>query len=92
MLLIDRGMLEEIIGVLEQRDAYILSDETYRGLTQEEVESPSIADMYEKGISVSSMSKVWSLAGLRLGWITSKNVEALEQCLLHRDHILSVAA
>ena len=84
--LMDRGMLEEIIEIARAADAYILSDETYRGLTQEEVESPSIADMYEKGISVSSMSKVWSLAGLRLGWIVTKNVEALEQCLLHRDH------
>jgi aspartate/methionine/tyrosine aminotransferase len=76
--LMDRGMLEEIIEIARAADAYILSDETYRGLTQEEVESTSIA--------VSSMSKVWSLAGLRLGWIATKNVEALEQCLLHRDH------
>ena len=84
--LMDRKMLEEIIMIAKEVDAYILSDETYRGLTQEEVESPSIADMYEKGISVSSMSKVWSLAGLRLGWIATKNKEVLKQCLLHRDH------
>lgn len=84
--LMDRKMLEEIILIAKEVDAYILSDETYRGLTQEEMESPSIADMYEKGISVSSMSKVWSLAGLRLGWIATKNKEVLEQCLLHRDH------
>ncbi len=67
--------------------AYVLSDETYRGLTQAEEESPSIADLYEKGISVSSMSKVFSLAGLRLGWIASVNPEVIEQCSLHRDHI-----
>ena len=84
--LMDREMLEEMITIAREADAYILSDETYRGLTQAEVESPSIADLYDKGISVSSMSKVWSLAGLRLGWIATKNKEALEQCLLHRDH------
>ena len=84
--LMDRKMLEAIIEIARKVDAYILSDETYRGLTQADVEVPSIADMYEKGISVSSMSKVWSLAGLRLGWIATKNQTALEQCLLHRDH------
>lgn len=84
--LMAREMLTEIVAIAKEADAYILSDETYRGLTQADVESPSIADMYEKGISVSSMSKVWSLAGLRLGWIATKNQEALEQCLLHRDH------
>jgi aspartate/methionine/tyrosine aminotransferase len=84
--LMDREMLEEIIVIAREAGAYILSDETYRGLTQADVESPSIADLYEKGISVSSMSKVWSLAGLRLGWIATKDKEALEQCILHRDH------
>ncbi|EOH80798.1 MULTISPECIES: aminotransferase [Enterococcus] len=84
--LMDLEMLKEIIEIAKAADAYILSDETYRGLTQADVESPSIADLYEKGISVSSMSKVWSLAGLRLGWIATRNKAALEQCLLHRDH------
>ena len=34
-------------------------------------------DLYEKGISVSSMSKVFSLAGIRLGWIASRDPEAV---------------
>lgn len=84
--LMDQQMLEAIVEIAKEADAYILSDETYRGLTQVDIECPSVADLYEKGISVSSMSKVWSLAGLRLGWIATKNQEALEQCLLHRDH------
>lgn len=32
---------------------------------------PSIVDLYEKGISTGSMSKVFSMAGLRLGWIVA---------------------
>lgn len=84
--LMPKEMLEEIIAIARDADAYILSDETYRGLTQDQSESPSIADLYEKGISTSSMSKVWSLAGLRLGWIATKNPEAMEEILLHRDH------
>lgn len=45
-------------------------------------------DLYEKGISVSSMSKVFSLAGIRLGWIASRDPQVLERCLIHRDYDL----
>ena len=34
--------------------------------------SISIADIYEKGISVGSMSKTYSLPGLRVGWICAR--------------------
>ena len=45
----------------------------YRGLNHNNNPfSESIADIYEKGISTSSVSKVFSLAGLRLGWIVAE--------------------
>ena len=67
--LMGKELLEEIVKIARSVDAYLLCDEVYRHLTQEDVWSESVADLYEKGISVSSMSKVFSLAGLRLGWI-----------------------
>jgi Aspartate/tyrosine/aromatic aminotransferase len=45
-------------------------------------------DLYEKGISVSSMSKVFSLAGLRLGWIATHDEAVIMSCLSHRDYNL----
>ena len=69
-------------------DAYLLCDEVYRHLTQEDVWSESVADLYEKGISVSSMSKVFSLAGLRLGWIATHDEAALADLRSHRDYDL----
>lgn len=44
--------------------------------------------MYEKGISTSSMSKVFSLAGVRLGWIATHDKDALKQFWSHRDYNL----
>ena len=44
----------------------------------------SIVDIYEKGISTGGMSKAFSLAGLRLGWIVAPN-ELIEQVMIHRD-------
>ena len=86
--LIDRAYMEQIISIARQVDAYILCDEVYRHLTQTDIWCDSIADLYEKGISVSSMSKVFSLAGLRLGWIATHDKSVIKTCLSHRDYNL----
>ncbi|MBU3174917.1 aminotransferase [Clostridium estertheticum] len=83
--LMSEDMLQEIIDIARSVDAYILCDEVYRGLNQEDIYVKSIADMYEKGISTSSMSKVFSLAGLRLGWIAGSR-EVIEKFCIHRDY------
>ena len=84
--LMSTELLREIVEIAKRVDAYVLCDEVYRHLTQEDVWCESIVDLYEKGISVSSMSKVFSLAGLRLGWIATHD-EALRRALLsHRDY------
>ena len=86
--LMPEELLREIAAIARRYDAYILCDEVYRHLTQEEGYCPSIVDLYEKGVSISSMSKVFSLAGVRLGWIASKDPKVLEECLIHRDYDL----
>ena len=65
--LMSTELLREIVEIARGAGAYVLCDEVYRHLTQTDDWCESIADLYEKGISVSSMSKVFSLAGLRLG-------------------------
>ena len=86
--LMGKELLEEIVKIARSVDAYLLCDEVYRHLTQEDVWSESVADLYEKGISVSSMSKVFSLAGLRLGWIATHDEAALAALRSHRDYDL----
>ena len=66
-------MLKKIVEIAQKNNFWILSDEVYRGLNLEgNPYSVSIADIYEKGISVGSMSKTYSLPGLRVGWIAAK--------------------
>ena len=86
--LMSRDMLEEIVQIAREAGAYILCDEVYRHLSQSDEWSESIADLYEKGISVSSMSKVFSLAGLRMGWIVTHDAAARRAFLSHRDYNL----
>ncbi len=75
-----------IVEIARSVNAYILSDEVYRGISEDGSYMTSIADIYEKGISVGSMSKIFSLAGLRMGWIVSRSEEVIEACRKRRDY------
>lgn len=82
----ERGILAQIVEIARSCGAYVLCDEVYRNLLQEdEADVPSIVDLYEKGISTSSVSKALSLAGLRLGWIAAGQ-EVIAECMKHRDY------
>lgn len=84
--LLDAGMLDVIAGIARAAGAWILADEVYRGLDATgEGSTPSIADLYEKGISTGGMSKAFSLAGLRLGWIAGPP-DLLRAVSVHRDY------
>lgn len=84
--LMDRGMLEAIVDIARSVDAWLLCDEVYRGTDQHgDGFTVSIADLYEKGISTASMSKTFSLAGLRLGWIVAPPA-LIHAVSIHRDY------
>jgi aspartate/methionine/tyrosine aminotransferase len=84
--LMDKAFLEEVVKIAKGCDAWILCDEVYRGTDQSgDGFTASVADLYEKGISTGSMSKTYSLAGLRLGWIAAP-VELIHAVSIHRDY------
>lgn len=84
--LMDRPMLQEVVQICRDAGAWLLCDEVYRGIDQDEPGSTvSVADLYERGISTGSMSKAFSLAGLRLGWVVGPK-DLLDQLTVHRDY------
>jgi aspartate/methionine/tyrosine aminotransferase len=84
--LMDEDYLQKIIEIVRPYGAYILCDEVYRGVNHEGNHmTASMADLYEKGISTCSMSKAFSLAGLRLGWVAGP-VEVIKMVNIHRDY------
>jgi aspartate/methionine/tyrosine aminotransferase len=84
--LMDEAFLRKIVDIARRCGAYVLCDEVYRGTDQEGTGySPSIADLYERGISTASMSKTYSLAGLRLGWIAGPT-DLIQAVAVHRDY------
>ncbi|MDY6083990.1 MAG: aminotransferase [Dialister sp.] len=85
---IPEALMKAMIQIADEQGAYILCDEVYSGLSRSEERSYSIADMYERGISTGSLSKAFSLAGLRFGWLATHDRDALAQFRRVRDYDL----
>ncbi len=80
------AMLDAIVGIAAANGAWILADEVYRGTEQDaDTPGPAICDRYDRGVSTCGMSKAFSLAGLRLGWVAGPD-ELIAAVNRHRDY------
>lgn len=76
--LLDRTSRDALTNIAREHGAYIFCDEVYRYMEIDESRRlPSIADVYEKGISLNVMTKSFGLAGLRIAWIATPDVKLL---------------
>lgn len=81
---IDRETMKRICAVAGKVGAYVLSDEIYRGL--DDAYMPSVVDVYERGIATCSTSKVFSMAGTRIGWIVTRDEETYKRLENRRSY------
>ncbi len=71
--LLPKEDFQEIVELARKQGAYIFCSEMSRFFeTDETKQIPSIADTYEKGISLSAMNS-FGLSGLRVGWVASQD-------------------
>lgn len=76
-----------MLTVVAKAGAWLFSDEMYRLLEpRDEVRLPSAVDRYEKALTLSGMSKVFGLAGLRLGWVAAHDQTLLERMNALKDY------
>ncbi len=66
--IIARAELEAIAEICRKRGIKIVSDEIYHGISYG-METPSILEVEQSALVVSSFSKYYSMAGWRLGWL-----------------------
>ena len=81
----EEGEMKRICEIARSNDAYLLSDEVYRGLEWDGPKSPSAVNYYEKAISASSVSKCLGLQGIRTGWMATQDKELLYKSLILRE-------
>jgi aspartate/methionine/tyrosine aminotransferase len=79
--------LKAIIELAKAKEIILFSDEMYRLLEYDAADKISSAsDLYDNAISLFGMSKSFSLAGLRIGWLTTKNMEFLKIFSAYKDY------
>ncbi|MDR1509402.1 MAG: aminotransferase class I/II-fold pyridoxal phosphate-dependent enzyme [Synergistaceae bacterium] len=84
--LMKEPLLREITRVADSVGAWLYCDEAYRFMVHDPgVKVPSAADLYEKSIVSCGLSKCFSLAGLRLGWLVAPK-QFIRDVADHRDY------
>jgi hypothetical protein len=78
--------LGEIISLADRVGAYLLCDEVYAGLEWEGPRVPSVAGLYERGISTGGVSKALGLQGLRTGWLICRDRQVVFDALVLREN------
>lgn len=79
--------LTTLVDYARSVDAWLIVDEVYAGLEWEGGQrAPSIAGMYEKGITTGSVSKALGLQGLRCGWLICTDKDLIMDAIILREN------
>lgn len=85
--LISGEKLASIAELARSRDILLFSDEVYRFLEYDQSDRhPAACDIYENAVSLGVMSKAFGLAGLRIGWVATKNSEIYKKMAAFKDY------
>ncbi len=82
--LLTKAEMYDLVEIARNIDAWIVCDEMYRGLAEDYM--LSFADIYEKAIVTASSSKIYSMAGTRVGWIVCHDEELIHQLFNRRSY------
>ena len=81
---------DELIKICRAHGIWLLSDEVYRLIERSPaLRLPAAVDHYERGLSVSVVSKVYGLSGLRIGWVAAQDRDLLQR-MEKIKHYLSI--
>ena len=89
---IPTATLKEIVAFAKQRDIILFSDDVYSPLYHDllsensDIPPPVTALGYKRTIATGSLSKAYSLAGTRIGWVISPDTSILKAICGVRDY------
>lgn len=83
----DRATFDALVEIARDCGAHLVVDEVYRFLEGEaDAPLPAGAEAFERGVSVGVMSKSFALAGLRIGWLATRDRDLLARCAAFKDY------
>lgn len=81
-LVMPASVFQQVTKLAARGGIILFCDEVYRELEHDPVNRlPAACEVYERAVSLGSMSKTYGLPGLRLGWLVSKDAEIVRRCL-----------
>jgi aspartate/methionine/tyrosine aminotransferase len=93
--IIPRPKLESIVAIAREKGITIFCDEVFRPLfhsiqvSSEDFPPSAINLGYNNIVATGSFSKAYSLPGIRVGWIASRNTDIIEACVNVRYYTTS---
>jgi aspartate/methionine/tyrosine aminotransferase len=77
-----------IVDFARNHNLLLFSDEVYRGLELDPAHRlPAACDIYERAVSLGALAKSHGLAGLRIGWIATRDKEVLQRMSTFKDYL-----
>ncbi len=84
--ILDESNMKAICEIASDSDVWLISDEIYRGAEIEGPKAPSAFGRTEKLLITSSLSKVYGLPGLRIGWVVSSDASKINELWSYSDY------
>ena len=78
--------LRRIAEIADRVGAFVLVDEVYAGLEWGAERAPSMAGIYDRGITTGSVSKALGLQGLRTGWLICRDRDLVMDAIILREN------
>jgi aspartate/methionine/tyrosine aminotransferase len=83
----DRATFDGLVAIAEEAGATLVVDEVYRELEFDPTcRLPAAVEASSRGVSVGVMSKSYAMAGLRIGWLASRDRDLLARCAAFKDY------
>jgi aspartate/methionine/tyrosine aminotransferase len=77
---ISAAAFERLAELARERSIVLFSDEVYRGLEHDPADRlPAACDLYERAISLNTVSKAYGLPGLRIGWLSCRDPALIDR-------------
>lgn len=85
--LMPRAEFEALVALSQKHGFILFSDEVYRLLEYDpEDRLPALCELDDNGVSLGVMSKSFGLAGLRIGWVATRNAGLLQDLAAFKDY------
>lgn len=85
--LMDRATFDGVVELAREHDLVLFSDEVYRESEHRAADRlPAACDVYDRAVSLGSVSKSYGLPGLRTGWLASHDAGLLAAAEQVKDY------